>query len=526
MATSLRIPTPTHMPGIYRAKRPSLPRMPHLADGGTPAPATPLTGPYQPYQAPVYTGGTVGYSSTNDPRALAANERAVIQSQGDQYQGIDQQLANQYATQASGTQGYLNQIENPLAQGQGGYNSSESSQIELNPDTASKINLDPATAAKINLSDQDKQNIVTGAGISAGAGTASAVGAAERAAAAAGGNPAALATYRARAAQTQGANAGDAMTQARIGAKQAESTDAAKAQELQSSGAATAQQLQASGAENVGQARLGQQNTALNYYGGLQQEQNQNALAEQGLGQQAYGTEVGGTTSAAKTGLEASQTPSTTDKIIGGIAGAASAFLEDGKPGYLDDGGMDAVVGENGPEAIVAAASDPVRSHTTFMADGSGYVDSNDVDSGQGSDAPAAPAAGQPWWKKIVSMAGSGGGQPAAPSQSQQKWNPTTPWSQLGGAVGGGLAKLGSSGYLADGSMAETGPGTFKPGASGPMAAKSAMSTAAPQIITKPTMVHLEKADMVVPLSYRPKAKVRPSAALPALARGGAYRAA
>jgi hypothetical protein len=37
------------------------------------------------------------------------------------------------------------------------------------------------------------------------------------------------------------------------------------------------------------------------------------------------------------------------------------------------------------------------------------------------------------------------------------------------------------------------------------------------KVFTKPTLIHLEKEDAVVPLSYRAKAKVRPSAALPAL---------
>ncbi len=47
-----------------------------------------------------------------------------------------------------------------------------------------------------------------------------------------------------------------------------------------------------------------------------------------------------------------------------------------------------------------------------------------------------------------------------------------------------------------------------------------------PQIITKPTLVHLEREDMVVPLSYRPKAKVRPSVAMAAMQpQTGGYRA-
>ena len=37
------------------------------------------------------------------------------------------------------------------------------------------------------------------------------------------------------------------------------------------------------------------------------------------------------------------------------------------------------------------------------------------------------------------------------------------------------------------------------------------------KIFNKPTAVRLDPSDSVIPLTYRPKAKVRPSAALPAL---------
>ena len=52
------------------------------------------------------------------------------------------------------------------------------------------------------LTPEQKQAMITSAGISAGQGTAAATGAADRAIAAAGGNPLAAATYRARAALT------------------------------------------------------------------------------------------------------------------------------------------------------------------------------------------------------------------------------------------------------------------------------------------------------------------------------------
>src|SRR6201999_380654 len=88
---------------------------------------------YQPYYNPQNTGGTVGFNSTTNPVKAAQNQRAYVASQGDQYQALDQQLANQYAQQQSGTQSYLNPLEEANASGQGGYTPGEASQIELTP---------------------------------------------------------------------------------------------------------------------------------------------------------------------------------------------------------------------------------------------------------------------------------------------------------------------------------------------------------------------------------------------------------
>lgn len=423
---------------------------------GTPA----YSFPYQPYTPPTTPGGTPpGYTSTTDPRKLAENQRQLIASQGNQYQQADQQRANQYLTDASGTQAYLNPIENTLATGGGGYNPAETSQIELSP--------------------QDKQNIITGAGITAGGQTASAVGAAERATAASGGNPAALAAYRARAAQTGGAQAADAMTQARIAAKQQE----------------------AAGATNVGGARLAQQGQGLQYFGGLQGQQTQTGLEEQGLGQGAYGTETSGTNAAADTGLKASQTPSTFDKIIGGVSGAVSA-LADGRPpsgvsDYLSDG-IDAVVAEDGPEMVVEKGS----AHPQQMMD-------------DGGPALPGPYASQPQPMQGMSLppqqpgfmsrylansqraaVAPGGGQPAG-----RPWSPVDTYSSAGQAVGTGIKNLAAAGFLADGDGGMYGGGDINS-----------------KVITSPTHMKLGPNDQVIPLSFRPKAKIRPSAALPAMA--------
>lgn len=347
----------------------------------SPTPVPPQYQYYQPYAV------NAGYNTTSDPRQAAKNLAEFSVNTGGQLLNQQQQLANQYGQEQAATQNYLNPIEGQLAAGGGGYTPDEASQIELSP--------------------QQRQDIVTGAGISSGVGTASAVGAAERAAAASGGNPAALATYRQRAAQTQGAEAGDAETKARIEAQQAGSA----------------------GAQAVGNARQAQQGQALGYYGNLQAQQGTQQATEQGLGNQSFGTEVGGLSGGTDAGIKASGVPTTGDKIIGGITGALSA-LADGKPNYLngDDGGQDAVVAEDGPEAIipgpadvVRAASDPVRSHTTFMDNGT-------------AGGATTPGGMPPWLQAILAKQPTQ--QPAAPQPGQPDWNKTTPYNQLGTSIG------------------------------------------------------------------------------------------
>lgn len=401
---------------------------------------------YQPYLSTPPAARTVPYQSSGDPRKLAANQRTVTQETGDTLMGQDAALADQYRQQASGVEGYLDPIQSNLAEGGGGYSPDEAKQIQL--------------------SGQEKQNLITGAGISAGAGNAATVGAAERAAAAAGGSPAALATFRARAAQQQAGAAGDAMTNARSAAKQ----------------------LESQGAQTVGNARMGQQGAALNYYGNLENSKTQAGLGEQGLQNSAFGTQTQGTTAATNAGITASQTPSTFDKVLGAAAGAAK-FIADGEPGYLADG-QEAVLGEDGPEAVVE--------QPRFMAGGGeipGGGDLNDI--GEIGDVPVLgdqnPQYGAPKQNWLQSyLAKSQSQPPAQQPQQPQQWTKATPYQQLGEAVG-----QVASHYLGDGTV-----------------------SVPPKMITSPTRVKLAPGDAVVPLSFRATAKVRPSAAV------NAYKAA
>lgn len=398
-----------------------------------------------------------GYSNYSDPRKLAANQRQLVTQKGDI---LEQQAQDQYlqGTQQAGQTGdYLNGIESPLAQGQGGYNPAELSQIQMTP--------------------EQQQDIVNRAGITAGTATAAGADAATRAANATGGNPGAVAAYRARAAQQEGAQAGDAMTNARVAASNAA----------------------AGRAESIGNTRIGQQNQGLNYYQGQQQMQNQNAQSAANRQAGIYGTETSGSNQASNLGFQASQTPSTFDKIIGAGVGAASAFLDDGAMAP----GRRAVVGEAGPEAVVSDA----------LEDGSaGQFDalSSPDGSGQGSEPGSVQSSTSqmswdktPFWKQMQQNARNnlaerqgGGGQPMGGNGgAQQPWNPTSTYSGIGKAVGG-LAKLA---FAEDGDMG------------GDMMADGGT------IFTKPTEIMMNPNEAAVPLSYRATAKVRPSAAMPAV---------
>jgi hypothetical protein len=378
----------------------------------------------------------INYRASTDPKKVAENNRLLIAQQGQGLMTDAQQRYLQEQQQRGQTADYLNQIEDPLAKGQGGYNAEEKSAIQMTP--------------------EQQQQMVTGAGISAGANTAAATDAAERAAAAAGGNPAAVAAYRARTASTVGAQAGDAQTQARIAA-----SNAAAQRE-----------------ENIGQTRIGQQNQGLNYYQGQNQMANQNAQNAQQQKVQAYGVQTGGVNQAGQTAQQASQNPTTFDKTMGAVGGVLS-FLEDG-----DVRGETAVVGENGPEAVVKP----------------NYMDDGDMGSGEveaeGHELPGMDGGGDSgeerpmsWLDRLRATTVQSPGQPQQGTLQRGTPASVRSWETVGKGAGM-LAKT----FLDDG-VIEGGPeGT---------------------IFTKPTQVHLDKGEAVVPLSYRATAKARPSMAMP-----------
>ena len=425
--------------------------------------------PYTPLGA---TGSTT--FNTGNARQLTQQELNYLNQQGANLQTQDAGLYNENMGAAGGTQDYLGNLENPLAQGQGGYNPSEVSQIQMTP--------------------QQQADMVSSAGISAGTATQAGADAAQRAAAAAGGNPAAVAAYRARAAQQAGAQAGQAMTGARV------ATSNAAAQR----------------AEDIGQARIGQQNQALGYYGGLQSQQNANAQNALGLQQQAYGTQTGGTTTAANTALGASQTPTTADKIMGGI-GSALSFLDEG--GF----GTDAVIGENGPEKVVNISN--YRAQPRRMEEGAlpsapapftgGAPEITDDVIAQSipneyNAMPSAPS----FSDRLKALIAQGqqraqpGQQPGQPAQPQGAPTPSSDINQFGAGIGKLAAHFLDSG------------GIIPPGARPTFAGGGRFQEQEQErngVFTSPTHVKLDPGEAVVPLGYRAQAKTRPSMAnLPA----------
>lgn len=470
---------------------------------------------------------------------IAKNAMSSIQSGGQaltdaqkQQQALEEQRRQQTAD-------YLNNIEDPMAQGQGGYSADEASAIQdtaglsglngqygaISSDLSNLYNPDSVSPsadflAGQQLTPQQQQDIVTGAGITAGRGAQAAKDAVGRAVAATGGNPMALATYRARLDRQGAGDAADAMTQSRINASNTARSAAANAEQMReqggqntfSQGSTIANEKagivgQQAGLENEGSTRagtvantrLGTQQNALQYYQGQNQQADTDAQNAQNRQQQTYQTQTGGTTSAANTGVNASQTPSTFDKIIGGVGGALS-FLEDGD--YLS-GGMDAIVGEDGPEKVVQAADLPLSS--------------------VGMDHGVQSQKAQPFWKRLQQNM-STADRSVQPGQQPAKWSKVDTYSTLG-KLGGGIARS----FMEDGGFSDTAmaapsasrtpfqtPGSGSPAPVSFRRRGSFMADGG--IITQPTRVRLAPGEAVVPLDYRPGAKMRPSmAALPAV---------
>lgn len=230
----------------------------------------------------------------------------------------------------------------------------------------------------------------------------------------------------------------------------------------------------------IGQMRIGQQNVGLAGQKQTQSQMNQNAQNAYQRQQQTYGTQTGAGNQAANMGLAASQTPSTWDKIAGGIAGGLGAVA-----GFIADGDVATspqlrVLGEDGPEAVV-----PYRARIQQALKGA---------SGALAGASGSARLGQP--------------------------QPQSPWARLAGSAadvaGAYRARRGMSNALQTTgnqllnqdlqNMTQVQPPQVNP----PQPPEQMNQG---KIVTKPTLAVIgeDEPEAVVPLNFRARAKTRPS---------------
>jgi len=248
----------------------------------------------------------------------------LIGEAGDQAKSAGDQAAVSGATRAS-TADYLGNITHPMAEGKGGYSADETSAIQDRSglaglgDKAASIGPSQDYLNSQQMSPQEKQDLITKAGISAGAGASAAKEAVMRQAGATGANPLALASFRARLDRQSAGEQGDAMTNARIAASNAAATRAAGAEQQRESGLAssTSAGLNVSNAgstraQTVGDTRLAQQTQGLNSVQTQNSQANadeQAALARQQAANQqktsVYGVQSGNTNQAVGLGNQA-----------------------------------------------------------------------------------------------------------------------------------------------------------------------------------------------------------------------------
>jgi hypothetical protein len=74
----------------------------------------------------------ISFQNSTDPKKVAANNRGLIQQQGDVLQQENTDLANKAEGQVSGYQGFLDPIEQQMASGNGGFSPEEAAAIQGN----------------------------------------------------------------------------------------------------------------------------------------------------------------------------------------------------------------------------------------------------------------------------------------------------------------------------------------------------------------------------------------------------------
>ncbi len=211
-------------------------------------------------------GDPYGRMAYNRPDYLSSMQSGAEANQRAAYGGLQGNLNAAVDPSKLGlSQNYLPEVSDTLNQGDAAIQSGIEG-TEGNVRGAldrSKLEQSADAAGRIRMSDQEKQDIITGAGISEGTGYRAQADATERAARAAGTNPLGVAAYRARNEREMAGAAGDAMTQARIGAsREAADREMGLETNRQNSEQYIAGQT-AANEQALGNRRLDAQNTSL-----------------------------------------------------------------------------------------------------------------------------------------------------------------------------------------------------------------------------------------------------------------------
>lgn len=449
------------------------------------------------------TGDTGSYTRNFDPTALQGQQDTSAWLQRGAVSSLKSGLAGDINNDALSQSGAFQQnSENQLGQNKGEFGTvlgavGNNVRGTIDP---SAVTASDSFLKDYNMSPEEQQQIVTGAGISAGAKDAAAVDAAERSARAAGSDPLGVAAYRARMSRASAADAGDAMTQARIKASEAAAGRKLTGEQLREQGGQYLTNVRSgteaklgeqalSGTQALGEQALSQRN--LTEAQRLQSEQ-----AKTGLNLGA--TEAGGNADIANEaninsqGRQVGQFNTTTGT---GIAQAQDA-ANSGRAAGIAGNRQQTATGNQGTQFAQNQANNNTQSaratgvaNTRLGAQQTGL----NYYTGQNEQANQNDQAAQ---NRQVSLYGTQAGatNQAAGLQADAAKQPGT-LSKIVGTAIGAVGALGAAG-----------------------GSKGIKGLADGGVVSKPTVALIgeDGPEMVVPLGYRARAKTRPSVAMAA----------
>lgn len=478
--------------------------------------------------------GNTNYHANFDPNAMTSAQDASAGQQRGAVQGLKSGLKGAINPDALKQSGKFQQdSENQLNANQGQFGTvlgavGDNVRGAIDPNA---VNPSSEFLNKYDLTPEEQQDIVTGAGISAGAGYRASEGTIDRAARAAGASPMGVAAYRARSERDASSAGGDAMTQARIAA-----SDAAAKREL------TGEQLR----ENAGQY-LTSTKTGAELQMGDQALKGTQALGDQALGQrnavegQRIGAEqylTGANLNAATTGGEADianeanlNAQGRQQSQFNAATGAGIAQAED--TANSNRAGAVATNRQNTGVQNQNTAYNQGLTKTTLGSTQAKTVADQRLGQQQGA---IANYTGQQQQQnqnqqnaenRQVQTYGTqtSGTNDAAKTGVAASQTPGIFDKIVGGATGllsaaGGVAGVKA---LADGGVSAA-PGMNIVGDAGSEWIGSLDGSDNGQIVTSPTLALMDKGDAAVPLGYRAKAKTRPDMAMQAMKpRRGMY---